>query len=175
MKTLTDTDARVEAFGRELLQRAEAEHRDILLEPELYGLMAAAGIDVPRHRFIAGPEEVDEALFGSDRIHGGRREGGLPDILHKSDVGGVLVCPNNPGAVREAVAAVLASAGGAAPNARVWRGPWSRRRSPSAADPAGRSSPGSATTAPTARSSSSASGGSMPSTSCAYSARRARA
>ena len=42
-----------------------------------------------------------------------------PDLLHKSDVGGVVLCRNEPTAVREAVASVLAAARAHAPDARL--------------------------------------------------------
>ena len=60
-----------------LLDQAEAEGRSVLLEPEVYALLAAAGIDVPAHRFVVAPDEVDEELCAALASRPGGREGRL--------------------------------------------------------------------------------------------------
>ncbi len=102
-----------------LLARAEAEARDILLEPEVYSLLAAAGIEVPAHRVVGSPEEVGEdlcALLGSRKA---MVKVVSPDILHKSDVGGVVSCPNTVAGIRRAVASVMGAVASASAGARV--------------------------------------------------------
>jgi acyl-CoA synthetase (NDP forming) len=102
-----------------VLLSAEAEGRTVLLEHEVYALLATEGIDVPRHRVVGAPEGADASLcaaLGSDEAV---VKVASPDLLHKSDVGGVVVCRNEPGAIREAVTRVLASAHAASPAARV--------------------------------------------------------
>jgi acyl-CoA synthetase (NDP forming) len=102
-----------------VLSAAEAEGRTVLLEHEVYALVAHAGIAVPRHRLVASPEAVDApacAALDSEEVV---VKIASPDLLHKSDVGGVVVCGNEPAAVREAVARVLASGRAAQPDARV--------------------------------------------------------
>ena len=91
----------------------------VLLEPEVYGLVAGAGIAVPRHRLLATPDAIDAATsdaLGSDEAV---VKIASPDLLHKSDVAGVRFCRNEPRALREAAAAVLQSARVAAPAARL--------------------------------------------------------
>jgi acyl-CoA synthetase (NDP forming) len=97
----------------------EAEGRQVLLEHEVYALLAAAGIDVPAHRFVEGAGAVDAALcasLGADEVV---VKVVSPDVLHKSDVGGIAVCPNRPAAVREAVRHVLGAARASRPEAKV--------------------------------------------------------
>lgn len=102
-----------------VLLSAEAEGRTVLLEHEVYALLASAGIGVPRHRVVPTPEEVDSSLCADLASEEAVVKIVSPDLLHKSDVGGVVVCRNEPAAVREAVARVLASARAASPAARI--------------------------------------------------------
>ncbi len=102
-----------------VLLSAEAEGRTVLLEHEVYALLATAGIDIPRHRVVAAPEGADASLCAALGSEEAVVKVASPDLLHKSDVGGVVVCRNEPGAVHEAVARVLASARAASPAARI--------------------------------------------------------
>jgi acyl-CoA synthetase (NDP forming) len=98
---------------------AESEGRSILLEHEVYSLLSVTGIAAPAHRMVGTPDEVDDAVcsaLGSDEAV---VKIASPDLLHKSDVGGVVVCPNEPSALRSAVAGVLRSARAASPSARI--------------------------------------------------------
>jgi acyl-CoA synthetase (NDP forming) len=104
-----------------VLLGAEAEGRSILLEHEVYALLAAAGIGVPRHVFVTSPDALDEeacaAMAGEEAVV----KIVSTDILHKSEAGGVVVVDNEPAAVRDAAARVLAAARRSAPDA-VLRG-----------------------------------------------------
>lgn len=121
------TDSR--CAGRQVadvLAAAAAVGRSVLLEPEVYELLAAAGIGVPAHRWLharpgAAPDPVvvDEPLCRSLRSEEAVVKVVSPDLLHKSDVGGVRICPNRPEAIRQAVAEVLENARRAAPRARI--------------------------------------------------------
>jgi acyl-CoA synthetase (NDP forming) len=102
-----------------VLPSAEAEGRTVLLEHEAYALLASGGIAVPRHRLVAGPDAIDDSLSPALGSEEAVVKIASPDLLHKSDVGGVVVCRNEPAAVRGAAARVLASARAASPNARV--------------------------------------------------------
>ena len=102
-----------------VLLSAEASGRSVLLEHEVYALLASAGIAVPRYRLLATPDEADAAACAAVAADDAVVKIVSPDLLHKSDVGGVLACRNEPGAVRDAVAAVLAAARTAAPEARL--------------------------------------------------------
>jgi acyl-CoA synthetase (NDP forming) len=108
-----------EAVGQSLLARAANEGRAVLMEHEVYELLAGAGVRVPAHRFAAWPDEVDAALCAALPSAQVFVKAASPEILHKSDVGGIARCPNAPGAVREAMAQVLASVHAAAPGADV--------------------------------------------------------
>jgi acyl-CoA synthetase (NDP forming) len=102
-----------------VLASAEAAGRGVLLEHEAYALLASAGIAVPRRRLVASPEAVDAALCEAVGADEAVVKVASPDLLHKSDVGGVAFCRNEPAFVRETVTGVLAAVRAAAPGARV--------------------------------------------------------
>ena len=102
-----------------VLLSAERAGRTVLLEHEVYALLASAGIAVPRHRLAAAAAAVDAELCGALASEEAVVKVVSPDLLHKSDVGGVVLCRNEPAAVREAVASVLAAARAHAPDARI--------------------------------------------------------
>jgi len=102
-----------------LLARAASEGRDLLLEPEVYALLAAGGIQVPAHHLVRSPEEVDENLCASLRSERAVVKVVSPDILHKSDIGGVIACLNTVREVRQAAASVLGAAASSCPAARI--------------------------------------------------------
>lgn len=93
---------------------AEREGRSFLLEPEVYAVLKAAGLAVPRFLFVARGERVTaEALAGL-----GSSEVVLkivsPLLIHKSDVGGVAFAPARPAAVNKAMGDMLESVPGRA-------------------------------------------------------------
>jgi acyl-CoA synthetase (NDP forming) len=96
-----------------------ASGRTLLLEPEVYELVAAAGIGVPRHRLVATPDAIDAAACSALASEEAVVKVASPDLLHKSDVSGVRFCRNEPAALREAAARVLQAARAAAPAARI--------------------------------------------------------
>ncbi len=102
-----------------VLEAAEAERRDVLLEHEVYAVLAGAGLHVPAHRCVAAPDEVDAALCTELRSEEAVVKVISPQILHKSDVGGVVVVRNTPGSLRDAVAAVTSAARTRVPDADV--------------------------------------------------------
>ena len=113
------TASSIDERAAEIFSRSEREGREILLEPEVYALLAAGGIDVPRHGLVSDPDGVSEGLcasIGSEQVV---VKVVSPDVLHKSDVGGVLFSANSAPAVRQAVASVLRAARSAAPSARI--------------------------------------------------------
>ena len=102
-----------------VLLSAEAARRSVLLEHEVYALLARAGVAVPRHRLLAGPDDVGPSLCAALGCDEAVVKVASPDLLHKSDVGGVVACRNEPAAVRAAVERVLACARAASPSARL--------------------------------------------------------
>lgn len=71
-----------------------------LVEPEAYELLEAYGVSVPRHRVVNSAEqaEVAAAELGYPVV----AKIVSPDILHKTEVGGVLLNLNDAAAVRAA-------------------------------------------------------------------------
>lgn len=107
---------------REILQAARGAGRSALLEHEVYAVLSAAGLDVPRHAFWEGepgervPETVAELLSGA-------RDGVVlkivsPEVLHKTDVGGVATAPADGAAVAAAARTVWDAVGRRMPEAR---------------------------------------------------------
>ena len=102
-----------------VLASAASEGRSVLLEHEVYALLASVGIDVPRHGLVASPEAIDASLCAGLGSEEAVVKIASPDILHKSDVGGVVVCRNDPDSLHKTVARVMAAARAASPRARV--------------------------------------------------------
>jgi acyl-CoA synthetase (NDP forming) len=113
-------DAMIEKV-RETLDAARRAGRSALLEHEVYAVLSAAGFAVPRFAFWEGepgtapPAAVAELVSGAP--------GGVvlkivsPEILHKSDVGGVAVAPGDPAAVASAARRVWDDVGRGMPGA----------------------------------------------------------
>jgi len=90
-----------------VLEEAEKDGRDFLLEPEVYRVLREAGIAAPRHIFVpAGKAVTRRELRGL-----GTGEVVIkivsPRIVHKSDVGGVAFVRAEAGAVNKACAGML--------------------------------------------------------------------
>ena len=71
-----------------------------LVEPEAYELLEAYGVSVPRHRVVNSAEqaEVAAAELGYPVV----AKIVSPDVLHKTEIGGVLLNLNDAAAVRAA-------------------------------------------------------------------------
>ncbi len=103
--------------GREIIQGAISEGRKVLLEPEAKALIADYGIPVTRVKVAKTEEEAVQFA----------REIGLPvvlkivspDVLHKSDVGGVKVNLKTEEEVRRAYREIIESVKSKVPNARI--------------------------------------------------------
>jgi acyl-CoA synthetase (NDP forming) len=100
MRIATDTILRI-------FKRAEKENRTALFEHEVYALLRACGLPAPRHVFLPRGQPAtrkDLAPLGSDSVV---VKIVSPEILHKSDVGGVAFVPNGAGAVNAAIRAMM--------------------------------------------------------------------
>ena len=90
---------------RELVENALREGRARLLEHEAMMLLEAYGVPVPPYRFAPGPEEAAKAA----------QEIGFPvvvkvvspEVIHKSDVGGVALGLESPEEVEKAAREML--------------------------------------------------------------------
>lgn len=89
-----------------VLERAEKDGRDFLLEPEVYEILKDAGIATPRHLFVPVGQKAsrkDLAALGTAEVV---VKIVSPLVIHKSDVGGVAFAKANPAAVTRACAAM---------------------------------------------------------------------
>ena len=84
-----------------ILTRAAEEERSALCEHEVYSILSEAGLEVPRHAFWEGAPGSALPAKIADFVHS--RAGGdvvlkivSPQILHKSDVGGLAFVPSEP-------------------------------------------------------------------------------
>jgi acyl-CoA synthetase (NDP forming) len=90
----------------DIVQRVRAEGRDALTEVEGLGLLAALGLEAPRYHFVKGSAELAAlALFPGERAV---VKVISPEILHKTEVGGVAIVPNTAEDIRAAMAAMEA-------------------------------------------------------------------
>jgi hypothetical protein len=102
-----------------VLASADADGRTVLLEHEVYALLAAVGIAVPAHRFLATADAVDDAVCAALGTEEAVVKVVSPDVLHKSDVGGIAFCRNEAGALRPALVRVLRQARLGSPGAHI--------------------------------------------------------
>jgi acyl-CoA synthetase (NDP forming) len=90
-----------------ILETAERDGRDFLLEPEVYEVLEEAGIPVPRHVFVPAGQAVgrkDLTGLGTGAVV---LKVVSPLIIHKSDVGGVVFVKPDAAAVNKACASML--------------------------------------------------------------------
>ena len=93
---------------RALIDRARRTGRVALDEASGKQILSAYGIRVPRSKTIAGPDEVATAL--RDLSFPCALKINSPDIIHKSDFGGVALNLTSESAVCEAIARMTAMA-----------------------------------------------------------------
>jgi acyl-CoA synthetase (NDP forming) len=86
------------------IRRARAEGREALTELEGLGLLAAMGLETPRFSFVKSSSEI----LGLELFPGDKAVVKVisPEILHKTEVGGVAIVPNEAEAIAAAVAAM---------------------------------------------------------------------
>jgi len=93
---------------RRIFEAAEADERNLLLEHEVYAVLRALGIEVPRFFFVQKGEQAVPrkiAALGSDQVV---LKVVSPSIIHKTDVGGVVFVKNNAAEVNRAIKRMLA-------------------------------------------------------------------
>ncbi|MBD3216500.1 MAG: CoA-binding protein, partial [Candidatus Lokiarchaeota archaeon] len=102
----------------ELFERVRSEGRVSIGDAEAWEVLRAYGFSVPKTRLARSPEEAIEIAeeFGYPLV----MKVASPDILHKTDVGGVKVNLRTPGDVRDAFDLMIYRAGRYVPGARVW-------------------------------------------------------
>jgi acyl-CoA synthetase (NDP forming) len=112
-----DSGAGATKDGTAVLSAALAEGRTSLLENEAKDLLSVHGVCVTQDRLA---RDADEAAKFADEL-GGETVLKIvsPDILHKSDAGGVRVGLKNADAVRAAYSEIVNNAGAFDPNAEI--------------------------------------------------------
>jgi len=101
----------------ELIKRAYEEGRKHLLEPEAKTICTEYGIPVPRFKVVSSPEEAVE--FAEEIGYPVVLKVVSPDVIHKSDVGGVLLNVLDAEGVREGFKRILDTVRGHVPDARI--------------------------------------------------------
>nr|HID14212.1 CoA-binding protein [Anaerolineae bacterium] len=103
---------------RELFDRVRAEGRVSIGDAEAREVLEAYGFPVPKSRLAKTPEEAVEMAeeIGYPVV----LKVASPDILHKTDVGGVRLNLSTPDDVRDAFDLIVYRAGRYVPGARIW-------------------------------------------------------
>jgi len=103
---------------RELFDRVRAEGRVSIGEAEAREVLKAYGFPIPRSRLAKTPEEAIEIAeeIGYPVV----LKIASPDILHKTDVGGVKLNLRSPDDVRDAYDLIVYRAGRYVPGAQIW-------------------------------------------------------
>ena len=103
---------------KEIIGNARSEGRYKLLEHESYEVLRHYDLPVPKFGLA---RSVDEAVALAEKIgYPVVLKVVSPDIVHKSDVGGVIVNLNTSADVSEAYKRIYKNVGERAPNARVY-------------------------------------------------------
>jgi len=98
----------IDGGAAEIIAGARADGRDTLLDPEGFALVRELGVAVPAHLYLSGPEELRDAELAalpSDRVV---VKVVSSQILHKTDVGGVVIVPRERAAVERAMGGIAA-------------------------------------------------------------------
>ncbi len=103
---------------RELIDKTLEEGRVTIGDAEARAILKAYGFRIPRSRIAADPDEAVQVAgeFGYPVV----LKIASPDILHKTDVGGVKVGLQTPTDVRDAFELIVYRAQRYVPQARIW-------------------------------------------------------
>lgn len=101
-----------------VFERARKEGRTGIGDAEAQDILKAYGITTPKSDVFATPDEA--VAFCQEIGYPVVMKIASPDILHKSDVGGIIVGVSNEAEVREAFDTLIARAKQHVPNATIW-------------------------------------------------------
>ncbi|MFZ2053125.1 MAG: acetate--CoA ligase family protein [Candidatus Aminicenantales bacterium] len=90
-----------------IFERAEKDNRNFLLEHEVYALLKRLGVATPRFVFIKKGRKASAAQLTGLKSPRVILKVVSPQIVHKSDVGGVAFVENKLGPVNRAIARML--------------------------------------------------------------------
>lgn len=103
--------------GEKIIQKAESESRNVLLEHEAKGLLQTQGVKIPGE-YLA--KTADDAVASAKKIGGDVvLKIVSPDILHKSDAGGVRVKLRTENEIRQAFDEIIDGAKKFRPDADI--------------------------------------------------------
>jgi acetyltransferase len=103
---------------RELFDRVRAEGRVSIGDVEAWTVLECYGFTIPESRLAETPEEAVE--IAEDMGYPVVLKLASPDILHKTDVGGVKLDLRSPDDVRDAFDLMVYRAGRYVPGAQIW-------------------------------------------------------
>ncbi len=121
---LDQPEAEIEAFEvdraavQAVLDRVRSEGRTGIGDSEAQAILDAYGITTPRSQVLATPDEA--AAYARQIGYPVVAKIASPDILHKSDVGGIMVGLENDDQVREAFPVLIQRAKQHMPDATIW-------------------------------------------------------
>ncbi len=90
-----------------IFERAEKDNRNFLLEQEVYTVLKRLGFATPRFVFIKKGQKANPAQLAGLKSPQVVLKIVSPQIVHKSDLGGVRFVENKPGPVNRAIARML--------------------------------------------------------------------
>ena len=100
----------------EMIEKIKATGRTVLLEHEARELLELCGVPTPKWGFA---KNVDEAVIKAQGMYPLAMKIASPEIIHKSDVGGVVLNIQNEAQLRERFDKMMNSVSAAAPNAHI--------------------------------------------------------
>jgi acetyl-CoA synthetase (ADP-forming) len=103
---------------KEVISKAKSEGRNKLLEHEAYAVLRAYGLPVPKAGLAKEPEEA--AKLADSIGYPVVLKVVSPDIVHKSDVGGVILNLKNGDEVAEAFKKIKGNVSEKAPKAKLY-------------------------------------------------------
>ncbi len=103
---------------QELFERVRSEGRVSIGDAEAWTVLESYGFTVPKSRLAESPEEAVE--IAEEMGYPVVMKIASPDILHKTDVGGVKLNLRSPDDVRDAFDLMVYRAGRYVPDARLW-------------------------------------------------------
>ncbi len=101
-----------------LFKEIRSSGRNTIGDTEAQAILTAYGITIPRSKVAANPDEA--AAFSQEIGYPVVMKIASPDILHKSDVGGIIVGVKNDAEARQAFGTLVQRAKEHVPNARIW-------------------------------------------------------
>jgi acetyltransferase len=121
---LNQPEAEIAAFDvdrdavRAVFERVRSEGRTGIGDSEAQAILDAYGIPTPHSRVLATPDEA--VAYAQEIGYPVVAKIASPDILHKSDVGGIMVGLKNDEQVREAFPTLIQRAKAHMPDATIW-------------------------------------------------------